>query len=67
MITKTHLIDEIRQVNSTVGTGWLQRFSSEQLRSYLDHLHVGLEPRSGRSVWVRRSACPAVVMFASED
>ena len=44
-MTKRQLIDQIITVNRSAEPGFLARFDDEDLRDYLDHLLVALEPR----------------------
>ena len=67
MLTKTNLIDEIRQVNTTADMCWLDRFSIDQLRTYLAHLHTSLRPRGRGSAWVRPSDIPAIIAFECDE
>lgn len=61
MMTKSQLIEAIQQINQTASGEWLERFESEALREYLDHLQLTQEPRGGQSRWVRRPQTPAAV------
>ena len=44
-MTKRQLIDQIITINRSAEPGFLARFDDEDLRDYLDHLLVVLEPR----------------------
>ncbi|MCL4211526.1 MAG: hypothetical protein HRU76_07800 [Phycisphaeraceae bacterium] len=55
VLTKSQLINAIREVNQSAATEWLSRFDVEELREYLDHLQLVIEPRGGHSRWTRRS------------
>ena len=59
MLTKSQLINAIRELNPTAGARWLGRFDAKALRRYLEHLHHVLGPRGDG--WVRRSETTAVV------
>ncbi len=63
------VIAQIQSLNPTASARYLARFSSEQLRHYLDHLTAASGPRGRWSRWTRRNETPAVVGFdaRSED
>lgn len=61
MFSKTQIISAIQQVNRSVRREWLESFALPDLRRYLDHLEVTLEPRGRASVWIRSGETPAVV------
>lgn len=67
MLTKQLIIDEIRQVNRNAPFEWLSLFSDGQLRSYLEHLQVAIEPRGRNSRWIRDGVLPSVVCASTED
>ena len=48
----------ICEINRGVGRPWLESFSTEELRRYLTHLELVLEPRG--TVWVRKPGAPAI-------
>ncbi|MHC4946645.1 MAG: hypothetical protein ACYTG1_00065 [Planctomycetota bacterium] len=52
-MSKSKLIQHIRQMNPTARRDWLDRFDEQSLRRYLDHLQKTVEPRGGGSVWRR--------------
>lgn len=56
MSEKATLIASICEINPSASTEWLARFSEADLRDYLDHLTVSMEP-AARARWVRRSDC----------
>ena len=61
MLSKTQIIASIQQINRSAHRDWLEFFDIDALRRYLDHLHCTLEPRGGRSAWIRPGDTPAVV------
>ena len=61
MLDKDRLIDLILETNPSSSRDWLMEFRPEQLRSYLDHLEMTLEPRGRNSRWARPGDTPAVV------
>lgn len=61
MLDKNQLIDLILKNNPGSNREWLAQFESGQLRSYLDHLEMTLEPRGRNSRWARPGDTPAVV------
>jgi hypothetical protein len=61
MLDKNHLIDLILKSNPGCSRDWLDQFSADQLRSYLDHLEITMEPRGRNSRWARPGDTPAVV------
>jgi len=61
MMTKSQLIDAIQQINPGARAEWLGVFGVPDLRVYLDHLQITLEPRGAASRWVRRGDTRAVV------
>ena len=61
MLTKDCLIELIRETNTSPSREWLLQFRTDQLRSYLDHLELTLEPRGRHSRWARPGDTPAVV------
>lgn len=61
MLDKNHLIDLILKANPGSSRDWLDQFRTDQLRSYLDHLEITMEPRGRNSRWARPGDTPAVV------
>ncbi len=61
MLSKAHLIDSIREINSSARTEFLRHFEPSALRLYLDHLQLAVEPRDRESTWVRRHETGPVV------
>jgi len=61
MITKTRIINAILQLNRSAKADWLNKFATDALRRYLDHLQMTIEPRGRTSVWRRSGETPAVV------
>jgi hypothetical protein len=60
---KTNLIDAIQTHNPTADRSWLETFTNDSLRSYLDHLLSALEPRG--SHWIRPGDTPAITTRAA--
>ena len=44
-MTKREIINDIMEINLSAGAEFLSRFSDNQLKEYLQHLHVLQEPR----------------------
>ena len=59
MLTKQQLIDGITEINPTADLSWLDDFESVELRRYLDHLQVTIEPRG--TIWLRQNETTAIV------
>jgi hypothetical protein len=53
---KATLIASICEINPSASTEWLSRFPDSDLRDYLDHLMISMEP-AARARWVRRNDC----------
>jgi hypothetical protein len=51
---KNHLITSILEINPSATTEWLAEFSEADLREYLDHLMVTIEP-AALARWVRNN------------
>jgi hypothetical protein len=51
---KATLIASICEINPSASTEWLAKFSESDLREYLSHLMVAMEPVSAAR-WVRRT------------
>ena len=66
MVNKLTLIDHIQQINHTATADWLSLFDISALKRYLEHLQHTLEPRGGKSVWVRQAETPAIVAGESD-
>jgi hypothetical protein len=64
MLNKQQIIDRIREVNRSAAAEWLARFTDAQLRTYLEHLQLTLEPRGRSSRWLRPGDSPPVVAYA---
>lgn len=61
MLDKNRIIELIQATNKSSNREWLEQFDCDDLRLYLDHLDMTLEPRGGQSSWTRRGDTPAVV------
>jgi hypothetical protein len=61
MTLRGKLIEEIVAVSPHSSPEFLGRFTSEQLRNYLEHLQLTIEPRGTR--WKRQGTSPAVVQY----
>jgi hypothetical protein len=61
VLSKQQVIDSITQINRSARRDWLEVFEMPALRRYLDHLQRTLEPRGGRSRWIRPGDTRAVV------
>ena len=60
---KNNLIDAIQTHKPTADRSWLDGFTAESLRTYLDHLLSASEPRG--SHWVRPGDTPAITFRAT--
>ena len=60
-------IDGIIRHNASAAVGFLQRFSDQALRRYLEHLEATSQPRGRRAVWVRPGDTSAVVTRTRND
>jgi len=58
---KAILIASICEINPSASTEWLARFSETDLREYLNHLQVTMEP-AAVARWVRRNDRAPMVM-----
>lgn len=65
-MSKTFIIDRIRDVNHTVSRDWLESFSDTKLRDYLDHLELLQQPRIHGRAWLRRADVPTAIEHAPE-
>lgn len=54
MATKDRLIAAIQQFNPSATRQWLDDFTPDELREYLDHLEYASRPRPDRSPWPAR-------------
>lgn len=54
MPDKSSLIASICEINPSASPDWLERFTAEDLREYLNHLMVSMEPAKVAR-WVRRN------------
>jgi len=45
-MSRTHLIEAIVKINPSASIGFLQTFTDQHLRTYLEHLTWGCVPRS---------------------
>ena len=61
MLDKNQIIERIMKSNPGSSREFLEQFETGQLRSYLDHLEMTLEPRGRNSRWARPGDTPAVV------
>ena len=61
MLDKNRLIELIQATNKSSTREWLEQFDCDDLRLYLDHLDMTLEPHGAQSRWTRRGDTPAVV------
>lgn len=61
MLSKSQLIEAIRQINQSARPDWLGLFDVSALKRYFEHLQWQLEPRGGNSIWVRDGDTPAVL------
>jgi hypothetical protein len=52
---KSTIIASICEINPSASPEWLARFSAEDLREYLNHLMVAMEPAKAARRWVRRN------------
>jgi hypothetical protein len=59
MVTKPQIIDAILEINHSASRRWLDAFPRAELRRYLEHLQLTLEPRGPESVWIRSQQAPA--------
>lgn len=66
-LTRSQLIQQIFEVNSTATPGFLAHFTDDQLRDYLDHLTVAADRRGPATVWTRRDSRPAIAACASDE
>ncbi len=57
-LEREEIIEMICDINRGVGRPWLESFATEELRRYLAHLELVLEPRG--TVWVREPGAPAI-------
>jgi len=64
-MSKTQLIEAIREQNRSASPDFLTRFDEAALNSYLDHLNYRHGPRGEQSVWVRPKDTPAIVTRAN--
>ena len=55
MPDKNHLIASILEINPSATAEWLAKFPEADLREYLDHLMVTMEP-AALARWVRNNA-----------
>ena len=53
-MSKRQLIDEIRELNTTVQPPFLAQFDEPALRQYLEHLQGAQQKRMRIETWVRR-------------
>lgn len=61
MLSKSQLIEAIRQINQSARPDWLGLFDVSALKRYFEHLQWQLEPRGRNSIWVRDGDTPAVL------
>ena len=61
MRRKEQIIQDIQRINRSARRDWLEAFDEPALGRYLDHLRQSLEPRGGRSFWVRAERTPPIV------
>lgn len=54
MPDKSTIIASICEINPSASPDWLSRFSAEDLREYLNHLMVAMEPAKVAR-WIRRN------------
>ncbi|MHC5026841.1 MAG: hypothetical protein ACYTGR_08805 [Planctomycetota bacterium] len=59
MLDKKTLITHIQSINRSARPEWLDRFTTPDLRQYLDHLQHAQEPRGATSRWARSSGAAA--------
>ncbi|MGA0172812.1 MAG: hypothetical protein ACO3NL_04080 [Phycisphaerales bacterium] len=57
-LEREEIVEMICDINRGVGRPWLESFTTEELRRYLAHLELVLEPRG--TVWVREPGAPAI-------
>lgn len=56
-LEREEIVEMICDLNRGVGRAWLESFPTEELRRYLAHLELVIQPRG--TVWVRRPGAPA--------
>ena len=61
MLSKSQLIEAIRQINQSARPDWLRLFDVSALKRYFEHLQWQLEPRGRQSIWVREGDTPAIL------
>lgn len=61
MRRKDQIIQDIQRINRSARRDWLEAFDEPALARYLAHLRKSLEPRGGRSFWVRTGGTPPIV------
>ncbi len=64
-LDRDRLLGNILDLNPTAQREFLDRFSDQSLRRYLNHLSLTHGPRGG--VWVRESKSPAIVQRENPD
>ena len=62
-LEREEIVEMICEINHGVGRPWLESFPTEELRRYLAHLELVLEPRG--TVWVREPGAPAIGRHAA--
>ncbi|MFI4873369.1 MAG: hypothetical protein ACIAQ0_04945 [Phycisphaerales bacterium JB058] len=59
-LVRPQVISRIIELNPTASAAFLDQFSDNQLRFYLDHLRSAEMPRRSARPWVRPGDAPAV-------
>lgn len=63
-MSKSQLIDAIREQNRTATAEFLAVFDEDALSNYLNHLNYRHGPRGSQAVWVRPKDTAAIVTRA---
>lgn len=64
-LVRPQVIARIIELNRTASAAFLDQFSDNQLRFYLDHLRSVEVPRRSASPWVRPGDSPAITAARS--
>lgn len=64
-LVRPQVIARIIELNRTASAAFLDQFTDDQLRFYLDHLQMQILPRRGAHPWVRPGDTPAITSARS--
>lgn len=64
-LVRPQVIARIIDLNRTASAAFLDQFTDDQLRFYLDHLQMQNLPRRGAHPWVRPGDTPAITSARS--